>query len=413
MSNTAIRVEGLGKKYNLNHLSNKGKDDLLMDSLKNFGKRLFSKAPEKEEFWALRDVSFDIRQGDRVGIIGRNGAGKSTLLKMLSRIVAPTTGRIEYEGRMASLLEVGTGFHGDLTGRENIYLNGSILGMRKKEIDARFDEIVAFSEVERFLDTPVKRYSSGMYVRLAFAVAAHLQSEILIVDEVLAVGDAAFQKKCLGKMDQISKEGGRTILFVSHSMDAVQKLCNTGILLNKGQLLFSGHIDQVVNRYVESNVSGNGLYHIEKNQLNPDHLPGRILSVKILNSKNEQSGEIAVGEPWKLQMEINLNKPIANFVAGIGIQNIHGTPVVTTWTKNVSLDEGEYVIEFLNEELIYNTGLYKLSLGLSSENVSFFYNNTEAFLNISEAGKTQNDERLINRSGGILLNQLTYKIQKK
>lgn len=413
MSNTAIRVEGLGKKYNLNHLSNKGKDDLLMDSLKNLGKRLFSKAPEKEEFWALRDVSFDIRQGDRVGIIGRNGAGKSTLLKMLSRIVAPTTGRIEYEGRMASLLEVGTGFHGDLTGRENIYLNGSILGMRKKEIDARFDEIVAFSEVERFLDTPVKRYSSGMYVRLAFAVAAHLQSEILIVDEVLAVGDASFQKKCLGKMDQISKEGGRTILFVSHSMDAVQKLCNTGILLNKGQLLFSGHIDQVVNRYVESNVSGNGLYHIEKNQLNPDHLPGRILSVKILNSKNEQSGEIAVGEPWKLQMEISLNKPIANFVAGIGIQNIHGTPVVTTWTKNVSLDEGEYVIEFLNEELIYNTGLYKLSLGLSSENVSFFYNDTEAFLNISEAGKTQNDERLINRSGGILLNQLTYKIQKK
>jgi lipopolysaccharide transport system ATP-binding protein len=231
MSNSSIKVEHLGKMYNLNHLKNKGTDDLFVNSIKKWGKGLLQKKPAAEEFWAVNDISFDVQRGDRLGIVGRNGAGKSTLLKMLSRIVAPTTGRFEYDGRMASLLEVGTGFHGDLSGRENIYLNGSILGMRKSEIDAKFDEIVAFSEVEKFLDTPVKRYSSGMYVRLAFAVAAHLESEILIVDEVLAVGDAAFQKKCLGKMNQISKEGGRTILFVSHQMQVVQKLCNVGIYM--------------------------------------------------------------------------------------------------------------------------------------------------------------------------------------
>jgi len=192
----------------------------------------------REDYWALRDISFQINKGDRVGIIGRNGAGKSTLLKILSRITKPTTGLIEYEGSMASLLEVGTGFHGDLSGRENIYLNGSILGMSKQEIDRRFDEIVDFSEVEQFLDTPVKRYSSGMYVRLAFAVAAHLEPEILIVDEVLAVGDSAFQKKCLGKMNDISRSGGRTILFVSHNLSAIQNLCNKSIVLDKGAIGF-------------------------------------------------------------------------------------------------------------------------------------------------------------------------------
>ncbi|MBK6984705.1 MAG: ABC transporter ATP-binding protein [Bacteroidetes bacterium] len=188
---------------------------------------------ETTDFWALQDVGFEIQKGDRVGVIGRNGAGKSTLLKILSRITPPTKGRIEYIGRMASLLEVGTGFHGDLSGRENIYLNGSILGMTKHEIDRKFDEIVDFSEVENFLDTPVKRYSSGMYVRLAFAVAANLEPDILIVDEVLAVGDAAFQKKCLGKMNEVSSKEGRTILFVSHNMGAVQNLCNKGLFLQK------------------------------------------------------------------------------------------------------------------------------------------------------------------------------------
>ncbi|CAM3384352.1 Teichoic acids export ATP-binding protein TagH [Flavobacterium longum] len=202
--------------------------------------------------WSLRDINFEVNQGDAVGIIGRNGAGKSTLLKVLSRVTAPTAGQIKVRGRIASLLEVGTGFHPELTGRENIYLNGAILGMRKKEITRKLDEIIDFSGVERYVDTPVKRYSSGMYVRLAFAVAAHLESEILIVDEVLAVGDAEFQKKCLGKMGDISKGQGRTVLFVSHNMAAVQSLCRTGILLKNGQLKHTGDVGAVIDEYLRS-----------------------------------------------------------------------------------------------------------------------------------------------------------------
>ncbi len=205
--------------------------------------------------WSLKDINFEIEQGDAVGIIGRNGAGKSTLLKVLSRVTSPTTGRITGKGRIASLLEVGTGFHPELTGRENIYLNGAILGMRKKEITRKFDEIVDFAGVERYIDTPVKRYSSGMYVRLAFAVAAHLESEILIVDEVLAVGDAEFQKKCLGKMGEVSKGEGRTVLFVSHNMGSVQELCNKGIVLNYGIVDFQGGVNESIKKYLSNNTS--------------------------------------------------------------------------------------------------------------------------------------------------------------
>lgn len=248
-----IKVEGLGKKYLLNK-SAAPKSDTLYGNLWNGVKNLknIAKKKQTEEFWALNNVSFEIKQGDRVGIIGRNGAGKSTLLKVLSRITPPTKGRIEITGRVASLLEVGTGFHGDLSGRENIYLNGSLLGMSKHEIDRKFDEIVAFSEIEKFLDTPVKRYSSGMYVRLAFAIAAHLEQDVLIVDEVLAVGDAAFQKKCLGKMQDVSENEGRTVLFVSHTISTIKKLCNTGILLKNGSLVYQGNINDVVNKYEQS-----------------------------------------------------------------------------------------------------------------------------------------------------------------
>ncbi len=260
MSNTVIRVENLGKKYIIGHQSQErytalrdvlanGAKSLKSKVLKPFDKRL--SAPNVEEFWALKDVSFEIKQGDRVGIIGRNGAGKSTLLKILSRITEPTNGRICVKGRVASLLEVGTGFHPELTGRENIYLNGAILGMSKAEIKRKFDEIVAFAEVEKFLDTPVKRYSSGMYVRLAFAVAAHLEPEILIVDEVLAVGDAQFQKKCLGKMDDVAKEG-RTVLFVSHNMAAVEKLCSKGIVLHQGKVQYTGIQTNAITQYAIS-----------------------------------------------------------------------------------------------------------------------------------------------------------------
>jgi lipopolysaccharide transport system ATP-binding protein len=234
---------------------------VIADGAKGVGRKLLNSVSRKkslngdatrEEFWALKDIDFEIDQGDRVGIIGRNGAGKSTLLKILSRITEPTTGKVSMNGRVASLLEVGTGFHPELTGRENIFLNAAILGMSKAEIKKKFDEIVHFAEIERFLDTPVKRYSSGMYVRLAFSVAAHIEPEILIVDEVLAVGDAEFQKKCLGKMEDVGKEG-RTVLFVSHQMAAVQNLCQKGIVLNEGRVEYQGTQIEAVSRYLTLN----------------------------------------------------------------------------------------------------------------------------------------------------------------
>ncbi|MEH2384221.1 MAG: ABC transporter ATP-binding protein [Nostoc sp.] len=256
MSDTVIRVENLGKKYIIGHQQQErytALRDVIANKVKSFGNLIQNPKSKiqnsQEEFWALKDVSFEIKQGDRVGIIGRNGAGKSTLLKILSRITEPTQGSIKIKGRVASLLEVGTGFHPELTGRENIYLNGAILGMGKVEIKRKFDEIVAFAEVEKFLDTPVKRYSSGMYVRLAFAVAAHLEPEILIVDEVLAVGDVQFQKKCLGKMDDVSQEG-RTVLFVSHNMSSIEFLCSHAMLLNKGKLVKEGTPKNCINYYL-------------------------------------------------------------------------------------------------------------------------------------------------------------------
>jgi ABC-type polysaccharide/polyol phosphate transport system ATPase subunit len=258
MSDTVIRVENLGKKYIIGHQKQErytALRDVITNKVKSIGSLINPQAknenPAFEEFWALKDVSFDIKQGDRVGIIGRNGAGKSTLLKILSRITEPTTGSIKIKGRVASLLEVGTGFHPELTGRENIFLNGAILGMGKEEIKRKFDEIVAFAEVEKFLDTPVKRYSSGMYVRLAFAVAAHLEPEILIVDEVLAVGDIEFQKKCLGKMRDVGKEG-RTVLFVSHNLVALKQLCSTAIYLKNGEIRCTGNTIDVIKKYLDN-----------------------------------------------------------------------------------------------------------------------------------------------------------------
>ena len=271
-SDVVIRVEGLGKKYSLNHELANPKTNLreaissstarwlnpftLAGQLQK-AQRRNAQPPNacEEEFWALKDVSFEIRRGERLGIIGRNGAGKSTLLKILSRITEPTTGRVEIRGRVASLLEVGTGFHPELTGRENIYPNGAILGMTRREIRSKFDEIVDFAEVEKFLDTPVKRYSSGMYVRLAFAVAAHLDPEILVVDEVLAVGDASFQKKCLGKLENASGQDGKTILFVSHNVDAIRRLCSKAVYLSKGKLKSFQNTESCIKEYLSSDNS--------------------------------------------------------------------------------------------------------------------------------------------------------------
>ena len=259
---TVITVENLGKKYLLRHQSGNqpyvALRDVLSDGMRSLGRKLLGRGnetvrgTEQEDFWALKDVSFEVRQGDRIGIIGRNGAGKSTLLKILSRITEPTTGSVRIKGRVASLLEVGTGFHPELTGRENIYLNGAILGMRRAEIKKKFDEIVDFAEIEKFLDTPVKRYSSGMYVRLAFAVAAHLEPEILVVDEVLAVGDAQFQKKCLGKMEAVSAKEGRTVLFVSHNLQAVRQLCSRCLLLQTGMLAADSAPIGTIEKYLQN-----------------------------------------------------------------------------------------------------------------------------------------------------------------
>ncbi|WP_411330381.1 polysaccharide ABC transporter ATP-binding protein [Desulfovibrio desulfuricans] len=248
-----IQVEGLNKKYLLRHQTEGSHHKTLREAITNLPKRLIAGASEnsQEEFWAIKDIDFNIMPGDRVGIVGRNGAGKSTLLKLLSRITEPTNGKITLRGSVASLLEVGTGFHPELTGRENIFLNGAILGMKRREVQSKFDEIVDFSGVEKFLDTPVKRYSSGMYVRLAFAVAAHLEPDILVVDEVLAVGDAEFQKKCLGKMEQVSQGRGRTVLFVSHNMAAVRQLCTRGLYLADGSLKLDADIEQAINSYAE------------------------------------------------------------------------------------------------------------------------------------------------------------------
>src|SRR6266540_3529679 len=292
MSDVVIRAENLGKKYRIMHQHERQRyvalRDVLADKLlaskrwiesqisngngRNGSKPGYKKAPKKEDFWALRDVSFEVKQGEVLGIIGRNGAGKSTLLKVLSRITEPTEGLARIRGRVASLLEVGTGFHPELTGRENIYLNGSILGMSRAEIAKKFDEIVAFAEVEKFLDTPVKRYSSGMYVRLAFAVAAHLEPEILIVDEVLAVGDVAFQRKCLGKVKEISTGQHRTVLFVSHNMNAVENICTRAVMLRDGQMLRQGEdVRDIVRQYLaDQQPSKSPVWQNDKNEYEND-----------------------------------------------------------------------------------------------------------------------------------------------
>ena len=315
---SVITVESLSKKYIIGHQKQE-RHTALRDVLANGAKRFTHKLihpfappendPTHEEFWALKDVSFDIQQGDRVGIIGRNGAGKSTLLKILSRITEPTSGKISIKGKVASLLEVGTGFHPELTGRENIFLNGAILGMGKVEIKKKFDVIVAFAEVEKFLDTPVKRYSSGMYVRLAFAVAAHLEPEILIVDEVLAVGDAQFQKKCLGKMQDAGQEG-RTVLFVSHNMVALKSLCEKAIWLNAGSVVEQGRAEDVVSNYLQNGAAVN----MRQVWADPASAPGN-KSVRLHSVKISYEGE-AVGESLTVASPVDMEFKFWNYEEG-------------------------------------------------------------------------------------------------
>lgn len=301
MSDDIISVEHVSKRYRLHHQTGErytALRDVLMEKVKRvFGGGPREAAPEDEEdFWALNDVSFTVKRGEVVGIIGRNGAGKSTLLKILSRITEPTCGRITLRGRVASLLEVGTGFHPELTGRENIFLNGAILGMSRADVRHKFDEIVAFAEVEKFLDTPVKRYSSGMYVRLAFAVAAHLEPEILIVDEVLAVGDAEFQRKCLGKMQDVTSKEGRTVLFVSHNLTSIEQLCSSGVLLQSGRVEFRGAIRDSIRRYMES-ISSLATTDLASRVDREGNGQLRILGISLHDEFGQNCGSAAVGKP--------------------------------------------------------------------------------------------------------------------
>ncbi|MCX5751392.1 MAG: polysaccharide ABC transporter ATP-binding protein [Candidatus Saganbacteria bacterium] len=341
---TVIKVENLGKKYIIGHQhEGRGKYVALRDVITEGAGKFFRSLTFrrnsgitnslKEDFWALKEVGFEVKQGERIGIIGRNGAGKSTLLKVLSRITEPTTGRVLIKGRVASLLEVGTGFHPELTGRENIYLNGAVLGMKRSEIRSKFDEIVAFAEVEKFLDTPVKRYSSGMYVRLAFAVAAHLEPEILIVDEVLAVGDAAFREKCLGKMREVAGDG-RTVLFVSHSMQAVEILCERAILLDEGRIILEGEPSDVIQHYLGQNEEKLSTHeNADFCFPNDPEKSAQINSIRILDKDGQLSFKHDIMNPIKilLDFELRINYPTL-FVECV-FYKVHG----------VGADEGAFL----------------------------------------------------------------------
>lgn len=380
MSDTVIRVDNLGKKYILGHQKQErytALRDVLTDKVKSLRSRVLKPIskripdPPYEEFWALKDVYFEIKQGDRVGIIGRNGAGKSTLLKILSRITEPTKGRISINGRVASLLEVGTGFHPELTGRENIYLNGAILGMSKVEIKKKFDEIVAFAEVEKFLDTPVKRYSSGMYVRLAFAVAAHLEPEILVVDEVLAVGDVQFQHKCLGKMEDVGKEG-RTVLFVSHNMSTVERLCSRGIYLKNGCIKYTDRIEAVVEQYLADARENYELTSLRdrKNRQGSGRI--KIVGFYVVDKFGLKQNVLKSGEDYVFVMEyenLNLDKNFSNVVGSIAINDSREEIVLLVRSnftnQNLNLPEQFGKIECHIKDFNLTTGAYSCTLFLS------------------------------------------------
>ena len=338
---SVISVENLGKKYTLLHQQREpytALRDVLANGVANFAKRLlqpFHKSTTdrqiQEEFWALKNVSFEVKQGDRIGIIGRNGVGKSTLLKILSRITEPATGRVKIKGRVASLLEVGTGFHPELTGRENIYLNGAILGMTRREIASKFDEIVGFAEIEKFLDTPVKRYSSGMYVRLAFAVAAHLEPDILVIDEVLAVGDLAFQKKCLGKMGEITAHSDKTILFVSHNMDTIRSLCNRGIVLEGGSVVHTGDVSSAIDYYFNSgkHMTIKETTSVWNEQFRRGSGAVRFSDIKIFDKKGDESAVFVAGDVVKFIISYRCQEQVEGLCVCVAFRSGQMDEIVT------------------------------------------------------------------------------------
>jgi lipopolysaccharide transport system ATP-binding protein len=368
MGDLAIRVENISKRYMIASARYRHDTlrDQLMDGMRSMLRRRHGSRSGREIFWALRDISFEVKQGEVVGIVGRNGAGKSTLLKILSRITEPSSGRAEIYGRIGSLLEVGTGFDQELTGLENIYLSGAILGMRKAEIDRKLEGIVAFSEVGQFIDTPVKRYSSGMYVRLAFAVAAHLEPEILIVDEVLAVGDAAFQRKCLGKMGDVAGEG-RTVLFVSHNMAAITRLCRWGLWLDQGKLRDFGAADDIVGKYFAAGVQALGELSFRDR---PAEAPGsefiRLIAVRLRSGEGHVTTSIDARSPLSVEIEYEVLRPAASLRVGFSLTAHDGT-VVFSSTDADSQDgdrrPGTYVSCGTIPGSFLNYGQYFLSIG--------------------------------------------------
>jgi lipopolysaccharide transport system ATP-binding protein len=376
MPEIAISVENLSKRYLVGHRSDRYRTytalrDVIAREARNFMRkaadfvhgRQIIQGDEVEEFWALKDVSFEVRRGEVMGIIGKNGAGKSTLLKILSRITEPTDGRVLLRGRVASLLEVGTGFHPELTGRENIFLNGAVLGMTGREVRKRFDEIVAFAEVERFLDTPVKHYSSGMYVRLAFAVAAHLEPEILIVDEVLAVGDHEFQKKCLGKMHDVASRQGRTVLFVSHNLAAISELATRAVLLNAGAVEVAGDVPHAVSTYL-SNVTKSAIYErsVEQIQKSP-----HVRRAEVITSN--ANGVHSFGEPLEIKFFISHAQLLSRGCLSFQIVNQFQQPVIHAWAFHpqvrIATTEGEAVLVCRFPALRLNVGQFYLKTYLT------------------------------------------------
>lgn len=424
MSDAIIRAENLGKKYIIGHQQEgvyryKALRDVFVDKAKSFGGKFLKSSSKKvfhpacEEFWALKDISFEVKQGDRVGIIGSNGAGKSTLLKILSRITEPSTGRISLKGRVASLLEVGTGFHPELTGRENIYLNGAILGMSKVEIKKKFDEIVDFAEVEKFLDTPVKRYSSGMYVRLAFAVAAHLEPEILIVDEVLAVGDIQFQKKCLGKMENVAEHEGRTVLFVSHNMAAIRQLCSSSILLEKGKIKAIGTPEQLSNSYINSELIDTGFVDLLNYHSRKGNQKVIFKWAKVCNASKNTCKEFSVGDNIQILFETT-SENYSNLKVAIEIRTSDYIPLCNMIDVDSGFDSG------LTKGVgIYNVTLKDIRLYPDTYYLSFWIgskdNNTYDYIKdclsftITDGGKLTT--RPLPRSAGIFFFTPEWKIE--
>lgn len=416
MSKPIIEVKNLSKVYNIGHEQKSAPGtltfrDSLTQTLRKPIEIFTGHRIEQEKFWALKNVNFEVNQGDVVGIIGRNGSGKSTLLKVLSRIVEPTEGEITMRGRVASLLEVGTGFHPELTGRENVYFNGAILGMSQKEIKSKFDEIVAFSEVEKFLDTPVKFYSSGMYVRLAFAVAAHLDPDILIVDEVLAVGDVAFQKKCLGKMKDVAGQG-RTVLFVSHSMDMVSQLCSRGVLMKDGKVDMVGQIEDVIEAYSEL-----GSISASRVQIDPSMqeigASARILGIRFVDSTTKREiMPIKTMQGWSLLADIDIKDSRVNSVAvNVGIQTAGGLPVWTIWGKPVDLSEGQYEATLCLDEVMLEASQYQVTVSIVAEGK--IINSLKEPIVFSVASGDGPVQPFRTSSHGTILNQPKVKIIKK